>query len=68
LLAGVPECRGWIGAEAQRVASAVEAVVEAPAVRATVDEQLQVQTLAVVQTLPGIAGLDRLDRRTRKKP
>jgi ParB family chromosome partitioning protein len=54
-----------VRAQAPRVASSIHAVVKAPAVGATVDEQPQVQPGAVGDALPRIARLDRLDRRVR---
>lgn len=51
-----------IGSQAQRIAPSVQAVVEAPTVRAAFDEQPQVQTGTIGEAMPGVTGLDRLDR------
>jgi hypothetical protein len=62
-LLALPACQSkagvGVGAEAQRLALAVDAVVQAPAVGAALDEQEQVQAVAVGDALARIAGLDR---------
>ena len=50
-----------IRAQRQQLALALDAVVEAPAVRAAFDEQQQKQSIAVAQTLARVTFLDRLD-------
>ena len=50
-----------VRAQRQHLALALDAVVEAPAVRAAFDEQQQKQSVAVTQTLARVTLLDRLD-------
>lgn len=57
-LAGQAEAGLRVRAEAQCVAPAVQAVVEAPAMRAAFDEQPKVQAVTVSQALAGICWLD----------
>ncbi len=55
-------CRRRVGTEAQGIATPFESIVESPAVRASVDEQLEVQTFAVAQALASVSRSDRHDR------
>lgn len=65
LLAGRAQSDLRRGAQADRVALAGDAVVESPAVRAALDEQLEVQARAIAEAIAGVAGLHRLDRGVR---
>lgn len=51
-----------VGAQAEIVALAVQAVREAPPMRFAIHEQQQEQPVAIVQALARVARLDRLDR------
>jgi hypothetical protein len=66
LLARETQAGVGVGPQAQRIAPAVHAVVEAPTVRAAFDEQPKVQTGAVGEAMPRVTGPDRLDRRVRR--
>lgn len=58
LLAREAQAGIGIGAEAQCVAPAIQAVVEAPSLRATFDEEPKVQASAIGQAMARIAGLE----------
>jgi hypothetical protein len=58
--------RVWVRAQRDHLPLAFEAVVEAPAVRAALDEQPQHEPLAIAETLARIALPDRLDGRVRR--
>ena len=61
LLASQAEAGLRILAEAPRVALAVQAVVEAPAMRTAFDEQPKARAGTIGEALAGLSGLDRLD-------
>ncbi len=65
LLASQAEARARVGAQAERLAAATDAVVEAPAVRSALHEQQQVEARAVAQATSRVTRLDRLDRGVR---
>ena len=54
-----------VRADAQRVAAAVQAVVEAPSMRTAFDKESQVQAGAVIQATTNVTAFDRPDSRVR---